>query len=90
MGKLGGKILGCRELVVLHDNEGHPLLATTHRGDQHLTIGVPQLLQRYEQATDLVHLNGLVVDREGMAAEFLFQLHSEGRQVVTRLAQEPV
>ena len=90
VGKLGGKILGCRELVVLHDNEGHPLLATTHRGDQHLTIGVPQLLQRYEQATDLVHLNGLVVDREGMAAEFLFQLHSEGRQVVTRLAQEPV
>ena len=85
VGKLGGKILGCRELVVLHDNEGHPLLATTHRGDQHLTIGVPQLLQRYEQATDLVHLNGLVVDREGMAAEFLFQLHSEGRQVVTLL-----
>jgi hypothetical protein len=85
VGKLGGKILGCRELVVLHDNEGHPLLATTHRGDQHLTMGVPQLLQRYEQATDPVHLNGLVVDREGMAAEFLFQLHSEGRQVVTLL-----
>jgi hypothetical protein len=29
----GGKILGCRELVVLHDADGHPLLATTHRGD---------------------------------------------------------
>lgn len=39
VGKLGGKILGCRELVVLHDADGHPLLATTHRGDYHLTIG---------------------------------------------------
>jgi hypothetical protein len=85
VGKLGGKILGCRELVVLHDQEGHPLLVNTHRGDQHLTIGVPQLLQRYEQATDLVHLDCLVVDREGMAAEFLFQLHSQGRRVVTLL-----
>src|SRR6266568_2431537 len=85
VGKLGGKILGCRELVVLHDDEGHPLLATTHRGDQHLTLGVPPLLQRYEQATDIAHLDYLVVDREGMAAEFLFQLHSEGRRVVTLL-----
>jgi len=85
VGKLGGKILGCRELVVLHDQEGHPLLVNTQRGDQHLTIGVPQLVQRYEQATDLVHLDCLVVDREGMAAEFLFQLHSQGRRVVTLL-----
>jgi len=85
VGKLGGKILGCRELVVLHDQQGHPRLSTTHRGDQHLTIGVPQLLQRYEQATDLGHLDCLVVDREGMAAEFLFQLHSQGRRVVTLL-----
>jgi hypothetical protein len=85
VGRLGGKILGCRELVMLHDQEGHPLLATTHRGDQHLTMGVPQLLQRYEQATDMVHLDRLVVDREGMAAEFLFQLHTEGRRVVTLL-----
>ena len=85
VGKLGGKILGCRELVVLHDDEGHPLLATTHRGDQHLTQGAPQLLHRYEQVTDLVHLDDLVVDREGMAAEFLFQLHAEGRRVVTLL-----
>ena len=85
VGKLAGKILGCRELVVLHDNEGHPLLATTHRGDQHLTIGVPPLLQRYEQATAIAHLDCLVVDREGIAAEFLFQLHCEGRRVVTLL-----
>src|SRR6266566_4514629 len=85
VGKLGGKILGCRELVVLHDDEGHPLLATTHRGDQHLTQGAPQLLHRYEQVTDLVHLDYLVVDREGMAVEFLSQLHPEGRRVVTLL-----
>jgi hypothetical protein len=45
----------------------------------------PQLLHRYEQAIDLVHLDYLVVDREGMAAEFLFQLHTEGRRVVTLL-----
>ena len=86
IGKLGGKILGCRELVVLHDQQGHPRLSTTHRGDQHLTIGTPELLRRYEQATDLVHLDDLVVDREGMAAEFLFQLPTSGRRVVTRLA----
>ena len=41
VGKLGGKILGCRELVVLHNASGHPLLATTHRSDHHLTIGLP-------------------------------------------------
>jgi hypothetical protein len=35
VGKLGGKILGCRELVVLHDSQGHPLRASTHRDDQH-------------------------------------------------------
>jgi hypothetical protein len=85
IGKLGGKILGCRELVVLHDNQGHPLLATTHRGDQHLTIGAPEVVQRYERATDSVHLDCLVVDREGMAAEFLSQLHAEGRRVITLL-----
>jgi len=85
VGKLGGKILGCRELVVLHDQQGHPRLSTTHRGDQHLTQGAPQVLHRYEQVTDLVHLDYLVVDREGMAAEFLFQLHAEGRRVVTLL-----
>jgi hypothetical protein len=85
VGKLGGKILGCRELVLLHDNRGHPLLATTHRGDQHLTIGTPELLRRYERAIDLVQLDCLVVDREGLAAEFLYQLHCEGRQVITLL-----
>jgi hypothetical protein len=80
-----GKILGCRALVVLHDQEGHPLLATTHRGDQHLTIGLPAILTHYEQAADLESLKRIVVDREGMAAEFLAQLSREGRTLVTVL-----
>jgi hypothetical protein len=88
VGKLGGKILGCRELLVLHDAQGHPLLATTHRGDQHLTIGLPSMLQRYEQATGTAHVQRVVVDREGVAAEFLAQLQQEGRQVVTLLRSD--
>ena len=88
VGRLDGKILGCRELVVLHDQEGHPLLATTHRGDQHLTMGVPQMLRCYEQATDQRQLQRIVVDREGMAAEFLAHLHQAGRQVVTLLRRD--
>jgi transposase len=42
-------VLGCRALVLLHDEDGHPLLATTHRGDQHLIIGLPSIVTRYEQ-----------------------------------------
>jgi len=80
-----GKILGCRALVVLHDQEGHLLLATTHRGDQHLTIGLPAILMCYEQAAGLDSLKRIVVDREGMSAEFLAALASEGRTVVTVL-----
>jgi hypothetical protein len=79
------KILGCRALVVLHDQEGHPLLVTTYRGDQHLTVGLPALITRYEQAADLRSLERVVVDREGMAAEFLATLASQGRTVVTVL-----
>ena len=79
------KVLGCRALVVLHDQEGHPLLVTTHRGDQHLTIGLPAIITRYEQATDLHGIERVVVDREGIAAEFLARLSSEGRTVVTVL-----
>src|SRR5215469_11169878 len=85
VGKLGGKILGCRELVVLHDARGHPLLATTHRGDQHVTIGLPHLLYCHAQAIDQLGVQRVVVDREGMAAEFLAQQKLEGRQVVTLL-----
>jgi len=80
-----GKILGCRALVVLHDREGHPLLVTTHRGDQHLTIGLPAILTHYEQAAGLESLKRIVVDREGMSAEFLAALASKGRMVVTVL-----
>ena len=88
VGRLDGKILGCRELVVLHDAQGHPLLATTHRGDQHLTIGAPQMLHCYEHATDQAFVQRVVVDREGMAAEFLAQLQQEGRQVITLLRSD--
>ncbi len=80
-----GKILGCRALVVLHDQAGHPRLVTTHRGDQHLTSGLPAIITRYEQAADLQRLERVVVDREGMAAEFLATLASQGRTVVTVL-----
>lgn len=80
-----GKVLGCRALVILHDHEGHPLLATTHRGDQHLTIRLPAILAHYEQAAGLTSLKRIVVDREGMSAEFLAELAGEGRTVVTVL-----
>jgi hypothetical protein len=80
-----GKVLGCRALVVLHDQEGHPLFVTTHRGDQHLTIGLPAIITHYELAANLQSLKRVVVDREGMAAEFLATLASEGRTVVTVL-----
>jgi hypothetical protein len=71
--------------VVLHDQEGRPLLVTTHRGDQHLTMGLPAIITRYEQAAGLHSVERVVVDREGMAAEFLAVLASEGRTVVTVL-----
>jgi hypothetical protein len=80
-----GKVLGCRALVVLHDQEGHPLSVTSHRGDQHLTIGLPAILTHYEQASGLESMKRVVVDREGMAAEFLAHLSQEGRTIVTIL-----
>ncbi len=83
-----GKILGCRTLLLLHDDQGHPLVATTHRGDLHLTLGAPSLMTRYETATDDGSLRRLVIDREGMAAEFLAKLAAEGRWVVTILRTE--
>jgi len=78
-------ILGCRALVLLHDAQGHPLLATTHRGDQHLTIGLPSILARYEQITECARVSRIIVDREGMAIEFLAALHEASRTVVTVL-----
>jgi len=79
-----GKILGCRALVVLHDQEGHPLLVTTHRGDQHLAIGLPAILAHYEQAAGMGHLKRIVVDREGLSAEFLAGLASARMHHVSR------
>jgi hypothetical protein len=79
------KIAGCRALLLLHDEQGHPLLVTTHRGDLHLTQGMPQLLTSYEQVTESTHLNHLVVDREAMAADLLAQLSTEGRTLTTIL-----
>jgi len=80
-----GKILGCRALVLLHDEQGHPRLATTHRGDQHLTVGLPAILARYEQAAGKAPRTQIIVDREGMAAQFLADLVAAGRTVVTVL-----
>ena len=80
-----GKVLGGRTLLLLHDAQGHPHLATTHRGDLHLTQAVPQFLARYDQATGGHPVARLIIDREGMAAEFLHQLAKEGRTVITIL-----
>jgi hypothetical protein len=78
-------ILGCRALVLLHDAQGHPLLVTTYRGDQHLTVGLPLIIAHYEQIVDQVQVNRIIVDREGMAAEFLASLHEASRTMVTVL-----
>ncbi|HEX9869482.1 MAG TPA: hypothetical protein VGC99_12990, partial [Candidatus Tectomicrobia bacterium] len=80
-----GAIEGCRALVLLHDAQGHPLLATTHRGDQHLTLGLPQIMARYAQATDQSPIRQVVVDREGMGGNFLAGLVAMGVTVVTIL-----
>jgi len=80
-----GAIEGCRALVLLHDAQGHPLLATTHRGDQHLTIGLPQILARYAQATGGHPIDHVVVDREGMGGDFLAGLVAAGCTVITIL-----
>jgi hypothetical protein len=69
IGRLG-KIAGCRALVLLHDEQGHPRLSTTHRGDLHLTHGVPQILASFEQVIESKKLQHLVVDREAMAADW--------------------
>lgn len=78
-------VLGCRALPLLHDAQGHPLFVTTHRGDQHLTAGVPAFLERYEQRVGNSRVARMIVDRDGMATAFLARLHAEGRIVVTIL-----
>jgi transposase len=84
IGRLG-VVLGCRALLLLHDEQGHPLFVTPHRGDQHLTVGVPAFLERYEQHAGNSQVTRMIVDREGMATEFLARLHAQGRSVVTIL-----
>jgi hypothetical protein len=78
-------VLGCRALVLLHDDQGHPLLATTHRGDSHLTLGLPSIVARYERQAGVSAVKRVIVDREGMAAEFLAALHMAGRTVISVL-----
>ena len=80
-----GKILGCRALVLVHDEQGHPLQASTHRGDQHLTMGLAQLLPPVSQNTGVPSPRRVVVDREGMAAAFLRDLQAQGYTVITLL-----
>ena len=46
------------------------------------------MLHRYEQATGQALMQRVVVEREGMAAEFLAQLKLEGRQVITLLRSD--
>ena len=58
-----GKILGCRALTLLHDADGHVLLAQTGRGDQHLTAGAPAILAAYEAANPAVRRATTVIDR---------------------------
>jgi hypothetical protein len=83
-----GAILGCRALVLLHDAHGHPLLATTARGDTHLTIGLPQILAHYEQVVGRRLVARIIVDREGMGANFLAGLVADGRVVITLLRSD--
>jgi len=84
IGRLG-VVLGCRALLLLHDEQGHPLFVTTHRGDQHLITGIPTFLARYEQHVGNTQIARMIVDREGMATDFLAGLHEQGRRVVTIL-----
>jgi hypothetical protein len=50
-----------------------------------LTVGLPAILARYEQATGKAVQTRIIVDREGMAAQFLADLVAAGRTVVTVL-----
>ncbi len=80
-----GVVLGCRALTLLHDADGHPLLATTERGDTHLTVAAPALLARVARLSAAPSVRRLVIDREGMAATFLAGLAAAGCDVVTVL-----
>jgi hypothetical protein len=79
------QILGCRGLMLLHDQHGHPLLVLTGRGDWHVMDGLAELVARYEQITGHPLTGRIVVDREGMGAAFLNTMKEAGRSVVTLL-----
>jgi hypothetical protein len=81
------KILGCRALTLLMDAAGHPLLVLTARGDQHLTLGLPAIVERYEQALGQGALAQIIVDREGMSGAFLKELSAD-RTVITLLRSD--
>ncbi len=83
VGRLG-KILSCRALTVLMDAQGHPRLVLTARGDQHLTLGLPAIVERYERVVGQGTLAQIIVDREGMSAAFLKDLSTE-RTLITLL-----
>jgi len=72
-----GKVLGARTLTLLNDDQGHPLLITTARGDQHLTVGLPDIMQRYTPHLMQPTRPKIVVDRECMAAGFLQTWHEQ-------------
>lgn len=72
-----GKILGARALTLLNDDAGHPLLVTTARGDQHLTVGLPEIMQRYTPHLLAESRPKIVVDRECMSASFLQDWHQQ-------------
>lgn len=78
-------VLGSRTLVLLHDASGHPLLIITHRGDQHLTAGLPAVIEQYEQEVGQGAVQHIVVDREGIGAEFLAGLKRAGRTAISIL-----
>ncbi len=71
--------------MLLHDEQGHPRGASTHRGDQHLTMGLPPILARYQDSEREAPSVRVIVDREGMAAPFLRDLKALGHTVVTIL-----
>lgn len=75
-GRIGrtGQIQECRALALLHDADGHPLLATTSRGDTHLTHAMPELLDRYHTILGDDPVQAVVLDREGLGGDFLYGL----------------
>ena len=48
-------------------------------------VGLPSIIVRYERDEEHIQVRRIIVDREGMATEFLASLHAEGRTVVTIL-----